>query len=135
MGAHNRYIRMPWGKSDANTNITIVTNFTNPNMIPKKAANVNPITNIQILMGAHKRYIPLPLVNLMQILMQIQIQVQILFQINMQMQIQIKPSIIMRIVRTQLLYPSSSGQFDANTNTNTKINISRASPVINTVEW
>ena len=33
------YIRMPWGKSDANTNVTIVTNFTNQNMIPNKDSN------------------------------------------------------------------------------------------------
>ena len=39
MGAHNRYIRMPWGKFDANTNVTIVTNFTNQNMIPNKDSN------------------------------------------------------------------------------------------------
>ena len=39
MGTHNRYIRMPWGKSDANTNVTIVTNFTNQNMIPNKDSN------------------------------------------------------------------------------------------------
>ena len=57
MGAHNRYIRMPWGKFDANTNVTIVTNFTKPNIFPKKNANVNQIPNIQISMGAHNYYI------------------------------------------------------------------------------